>query len=177
VVRRRLALFLLCLASFMAVVDNTIVTIALPAVRRDLGFSGADAGWVLNGYVLAFGGLLLLCGRAADLWGRRRLFLAGLALFGLSSLVGGLANLPWVLVVGRVLQGVGAAAFEPASLSLQLGNALGLAIVATVAATAAAVVGSGGGEDLLVGLRWGLVVCVGIVVLALPITLFGLRGR
>jgi MFS-type transporter involved in bile tolerance (Atg22 family) len=86
--RRRLALFLLCLASFMAVVDDTIVTIALPSMRRELGFSEADAGWVLNGYVLAFGGLLLLCGRAADLWGRRRLFLAGLALFGVSSLIG-----------------------------------------------------------------------------------------
>ena len=65
--RRRLALFLLCLASFMAVVDNTIVTIALPSIQRDLGFSGAAVGWVLNGYVLAFGGLLLLCGRAGGL--------------------------------------------------------------------------------------------------------------
>jgi len=69
---RHPALLLLCLASFMAVVHNTIITIALPSIRRDLGFSEADAGWVLNGYVLAFGGLLLLCGRAADLWGRRR---------------------------------------------------------------------------------------------------------
>ena len=68
--RKRLAVFLLCLASFMAVVDDTIVTIALPSMQRELGFSGADAQWVLNGYVLAFGGLLLLCGRAADLWGR-----------------------------------------------------------------------------------------------------------
>ena len=69
--RKRLAVFLLCLASFMAVVDDTIVTIALPLMQRELGFSGADAQWVLNGYVLAFGGLLLFCGRAADLWGRR----------------------------------------------------------------------------------------------------------
>ena len=83
--RKRLAVFLLCLASFMAVVDDTIVTIALPSMQRELGFSGADAQWVLNGYVLAFGGLLLLCGRAADLWGRCRLFLAGLALFGVSA--------------------------------------------------------------------------------------------
>ena len=67
---------MLCLASFMAVVDDTIV---LPSMRRELGFSGADAQWVLNGYALAFGGLLLLCGRATDLWGRRRLFLTGLA--------------------------------------------------------------------------------------------------
>jgi MFS family permease len=80
--RKNLALLVLCLASFMAVVDDTIVTIALPSMRRDLGFSGADTQWIFNGYMLPFGGLLLLSGRAADLWGRRRLFLAGLALFG-----------------------------------------------------------------------------------------------
>jgi MFS family permease len=68
----RLALFLLCLASFTAVVDTTIVSIALPSMRRDLGFSGADAQWILNGYALAFGGLLLLLGRAGDLYGRQR---------------------------------------------------------------------------------------------------------
>jgi MFS family permease len=87
--RKRLAVFLLCLASFMAVVDDTIVTIALPSMRRELGFSGADVQWVPNGYVLAFGGLLLLCGRAADLWGRRRLFLAGLSPCSASRLCSG----------------------------------------------------------------------------------------
>jgi EmrB/QacA subfamily drug resistance transporter len=116
--RKNLALLVLCLASFMAVVDDTIVTIALPSMRRDLGFSGADAQWIFNGYMLPFGGLLLLSGRAADLWGRRRLFLAGLALFGVSSLLGGLSPSPWVLTSARILQGVGAAAFVPASLSL-----------------------------------------------------------
>jgi EmrB/QacA subfamily drug resistance transporter len=116
--RERLALFLLCLASFMAVVNDTIVTIALPSMRWDLGFSGADVQWVFNGYMLAFGGLLMLSGRAADLFGRRRMFLAGLALFGVSSLLGGLAPSPGVLLCARVLQGVGAAAFVPASLSL-----------------------------------------------------------
>ena len=116
--RKNLALLLLCLASFMAVVDDTIVTIALPSMRRDLGFSGADAQWIFNGYMLAFGGLLLLFGRAGDVWGRRRLFLAGLALFGVSSLLGGLAPSPWVLISARILQGGGAAAFVPASLSL-----------------------------------------------------------
>ncbi len=90
--RGRLAVFLLCLVSFMAVVDDTIVTVALPSMRRDLGFSGADAQWIFNGYMLAFGGSLLLSGRAADLWGRRRMFLAGLALFGVSSLLGGLSS-------------------------------------------------------------------------------------
>jgi MFS family permease len=101
--RKNLALFLLCLASFMAVVDDTIVTIALPSMRRELGFSGADAQWILGGYMLAFGGLLLLSGRAGDLYGRRRLFVAGLALFGLSSLLGGLAPSAWVLISARVL--------------------------------------------------------------------------
>ena len=116
--RKRLALFLLCLASFMAVVDTTIVSIALPLMRREMGFSAADAQWILNGYALAFGVLLLLLGRAGDLWGRRHLFMVGLALFGVASLVGGLSWAPWVLVAARFLQGAGAAAFVPASLSL-----------------------------------------------------------
>jgi EmrB/QacA subfamily drug resistance transporter len=116
--RKRLALFLLCLASFMAVVDTTIVSIALPSMRRELGFTGADAGWILNGYALTFGGLVLLLGRAGDLYGRRRLFVAGLALFGAASLLGGFAWEPWILVFARFIQGVGAAALVPASLSL-----------------------------------------------------------
>src|ERR671912_1062875 len=116
--RKRLALFLLCLASFIAVVDTTIVTIALPSMRRELGFSGADAQWILNGYALTFGGLVLLLGRAGDLYGRRRLFGVGLALFGAASLVGGFSWEPWILVAARFVQGVGAAALVPASLSL-----------------------------------------------------------
>ena len=109
---------MLCLGSFVAVVDTTIVSVALPSIRRDLGFSGADAQWILSAYALAFGGLLLLCGRAGDLYGRRRLFLAGLAVFGLASLVGGFASSPPLLVVARFLQGAGGAALVPASLSL-----------------------------------------------------------
>jgi MFS family permease len=116
--RKHLALFLLCLASFIAVVDTTIVSIALPSMRRELGFSGADAGWILNGYALTFGGLVLLLGRAGDLYGRRRLFMVGLALFAAASLVGGFAWEPWILVCARFIQGVGAAALVPASLSL-----------------------------------------------------------
>jgi EmrB/QacA subfamily drug resistance transporter len=87
-------------------------------MRREMGFSAADAQWILNGYALTFGGLLLLLGRAGDLWGRRHLFMAGHALFGVASLVGGLSWVPWVLVAARFLQGAGAAAFVPASLSL-----------------------------------------------------------
>jgi EmrB/QacA subfamily drug resistance transporter len=161
----------------MAVVDNTIVTIALPSMRRELGFSGADAQWVLNGYVLAFGGLLLLCGRGADLWGRRRLFMAGLALFGVSSLVGGMAGAPWVLVFARVLQGVGAAAFVPASLSLLTSIFVGeernraVGVYGGMAALGFVVGMVGGGviTDLL-GWRWVLFVNVPVALVALLMT-------
>jgi EmrB/QacA subfamily drug resistance transporter len=173
-----LALFLLCLASFMAVVDDTIVTIALPSMRRELGFSGADAQWVLNGYALAFGGLLLLFGRAADLWGRRRLFLAGLALFGLSSLLGGLAPSPFVLVFARVLQGVGAAAFVPASLSLltsifsegeERNRAVGVYGGMAALGFVVGMVGGGVITELL-GWRWVLFVNVPVALAALLMT-------
>jgi MFS family permease len=100
------------------VVDTTIVSIALPSMRRELGFTGADAGWILNGYALTFGGLVLLLGRAGDLYGRRRLFVVGLVLFAAASLVGGFSWEPWILVTARLIQGVGAAALVPASLSL-----------------------------------------------------------
>src|SRR5215210_2009595 len=112
------ALILLCGASFVAVLDVTIVTIALPSVRRELGFAGGEVQWVLTGYALSFGGLLLLMGRAGDLYGRRRLFVVGLAAFAAASLWGGLAWAPWVLVAARLLQGVGGAALVPASLAL-----------------------------------------------------------
>src|SRR5215217_143532 len=94
----------------MAVVDTTIVAIALPSMRRELSFAGADAGWILNGYALTFGGLVLLLGRAGDLFGRRRLFVAGLAVFAAASLLGGFSWEPWILVFARFIQGVGAAA-------------------------------------------------------------------
>jgi len=116
--RKRFALALLCCASFVAVLDLTIVAVALPSLRRELGFSPGSAQWVLSGYALSFGGLLLLMGRAGDLYGRRRLFAAGLAAFGAASLLGGLAWAPWVLVAARLLQGVGGAALVPASLAL-----------------------------------------------------------
>ncbi|HET9964017.1 MAG TPA: MFS transporter [Rubrobacter sp.] len=116
--RKTFALVLLCCASFVAVLDLTIVAIALPSIRRELGISGGDAQWILTGYALSFGGLLLLMGRAGDLYGRRRLFVSGLALFAAASLLGGLAWAPWVLVAARLLQGVGGAALVPASLAL-----------------------------------------------------------
>ena len=116
--RKTFALVLLCCASFVAVLDLTIVAIALPSMRRELGISGGDAQCILTGYALSFGGLLLLMGRAGDLYGRRRLFVSGLALFAAASLLGGLAWAPWVLVAARLLQGVGGAALVPASLAL-----------------------------------------------------------
>ena len=116
--RKTFALVLLCSASFVAVLDLTIVAIALPSVRRELGFSGSAAQWVLTGYALSFGGLLLLLGRAGDFYGRRRLFVTGLGVFAAASLLGGLAWAPWVLVAARLLQGVGGAALVPASLAL-----------------------------------------------------------
>jgi EmrB/QacA subfamily drug resistance transporter len=112
------ALSVLCTASFMAVLDTTIVSIALPSMRRGLDLSTEGVQWVLNAYTLAFGGLLLLGGRLADLLGRRRLLMIGAGVFGLGSLAGGLAAEGWMLVAARFCQGVGAAALAPSSLAL-----------------------------------------------------------
>ncbi|MFI7679477.1 MFS transporter [Actinophytocola sp. NPDC049390] len=116
--RRRSALVVLCFVQFMLVLDDTVVSVALPSIRDDLGFGTTGLAWVVNAYFLAFGGLLLLFGRAADLWGRRRAFLAGVALFGAASLPCGLAQEPWQLVAGRFVQGAGSALASPAALSL-----------------------------------------------------------
>ncbi|BDT85508.1 MFS transporter [Nocardia cyriacigeorgica] len=116
--RRRAALVVLCFVQFMLVLDDNVVSVALPSLRDELGFSGAGLAWVVNAYFLAFGGLLLLAGRAADLLGRRRVFLLGVALFGAASLACGLAQEPWQLVLGRFVQGAGAAMAGPAALSL-----------------------------------------------------------
>jgi EmrB/QacA subfamily drug resistance transporter len=116
--RRRWALIVLCFVQFMLVLDDTVVSVALPSVRDDLGFGTTGLAWVVNAYFLAFGGLLLLFGRAADLLGRRRVFLGGVALFGVASLACGLAQAPWQLVAGRFAQGAGAAMASPAALSL-----------------------------------------------------------
>ena len=173
--RKRLALFLLCLASFMAVVDTTIVSIALPSMRRELGFTGADAGWILNGYALTFGGLVLLLGRAGDLYGRRRLFVAGLALFGAASLLGGFAWEPWILVFARFIQGVGAAALVPASLSLltaifaegeERNRAIGIYGAMAALGFVVGMVGGGVITEYL-GWRWVLFVNVPVALAAL----------
>src|ERR1700684_2789620 len=105
-------------AQMMVALDTTIVNVALPHIQRSLGFSSSSLSWVLNAYVLTFGGLLLLGARSGDLLGRRRTFLFGIALFSLSSLVGGFATAGWMLLAARALQGVGAAFAAPSSLAL-----------------------------------------------------------
>src|ERR1700691_548117 len=105
-------------AQLMVVLDATIVNVALPHIQRSLHFSTSSLSWVLNAYVLTFGGLLLLGARSGDLLGRRRTFLAGIALFSLSSLAGGFATTSWMLLTARALQGVGGALAAPAALAL-----------------------------------------------------------
>jgi EmrB/QacA subfamily drug resistance transporter len=114
----RATLILGCLAQFMVILDVSVVNVALPAIRHALGFSETGLQWVVNAYTVTFAGFLLLGGRAADLLGRRRVFVAGLLLFGLSSLVGGLANSQTVLIVMRLIQGLAGAIIAPASLSI-----------------------------------------------------------
>src|SRR5579863_4711310 len=113
-----LFLFVILTAQLMVVLDGTIVNVALPHIQRGLGFSGTGLSWVLNAYILSFGGLLLLGARAGDLMGRRRIFLIGIAIFSLSSLAGGFATAGWMLLVCRALQGIGAALAAPSSLAL-----------------------------------------------------------
>ncbi|GAA0329711.1 MFS transporter [Streptomyces blastmyceticus] len=109
---------LACLGQFMVLLDVSIVNVALPSIQEGLGFTPADLQWVVNAYTLTFAGFLLLGGRAGDLFGRKRVYIAGIALFTLASLAGGLATDPGVLVAARALQGVGAAALSPATLAL-----------------------------------------------------------
>src|SRR5439155_854131 len=116
--RKWLALALLSAVQFMVVLDIAIVNVALPSIKIDLGFSQQNLQWVISAYALFFGGFLLLGGRAADLLGRRRLFLAGIVLFTLSSLLAGLAWSEASLIAARSFQGLGAAVISPAALSI-----------------------------------------------------------
>jgi EmrB/QacA subfamily drug resistance transporter len=117
---RWLALYVLCLGSLMIVLDVTIVNVALPSIRSDLGFSETSLAWVVNGYLLTYGGFLLLGGRLGDLFGHRRLFIGGITLFTLSSLVCGLSNTQGLLVGARAVQGLGGAVASAVSLSLMM---------------------------------------------------------
>ncbi|KAA2258859.1 MFS transporter [Solihabitans fulvus] len=111
-------LALACACQFMVILDSSIVNVALPSVDRDLGFTATGLAWVVNGYLLTFAGFMLLGGRAADLFGPRRMLAAGLLLFSAASVVGGLATTAEILVAARVAQGMGAAMMAPATLVL-----------------------------------------------------------
>src|SRR6267143_5734914 len=149
--RRWIALGLLATAQFVVVLDASIVNVALPSIGRSLHFSQDSLSWVVNAYVLTFGGFLLLGGRMADLLGRRRVFMGGLVLFALASLAGGLATTSGQLIAARAVQGLGAAILSPAALSIvtttfrdgsERNKALGVW---------GAVAGSGGAAGVLIG--------------------------
>jgi EmrB/QacA subfamily drug resistance transporter len=149
--KRWIALALLCSAQFVVVLDASIVNVALPTIGEALDFSESGLPWVVNAYVLTFGGFLLLGGRLADLLGRRRVFMFGLVLFALASLAGGLASTSGQLIAARAVQGLGAAILSPAALSIvattfrdgaERNKALGIW---------GAVAGSGGAAGVLLG--------------------------
>src|SRR3954467_14954505 len=111
-------LVLICVAQFMVILDATIVNVALPSIQKDLGLSEANLQWIISSYTLFFGGFLLLGGRAGDLLGRKRVFLVGLVIFTVASLLNGLSSSAGMLIGFRALQGLGAALISPAALSI-----------------------------------------------------------
>src|SRR5450755_2047052 len=116
--RKQMILLLTCLGQFMVVLDIAIVTVALPAMKQSLDFSATGLQWVVNAYTLTYAGFLLLGGRAADMFGRRRIFLLGLTVFTIASLVCGLAWSPASMVTARAIQGMGGAILSPATLTI-----------------------------------------------------------
>src|SRR5205823_845548 len=114
------ALVVLCMGSLMIVLDTTIVNVALPSIRADLGFSETSLAWVVNAYLLTFGGFLLLGGRLGDLFGHRKLFLSGISLFTVASLVCGLSTTQGMLIAARAVQGLGGAVASAVALSLMM---------------------------------------------------------
>ena len=172
------ALILLGLAQFMVVLDITVVNVALPSIAEDLAFAEGDLQWVITAYVLFTGGLLMLGGRATDLFGRRRVFLAGLMIFTMASLASGLAPSPAALIAARAVQGIGAAMLTPAALSIVTTTYEGTQRTAALAAWGA--IGSAGaaagvvlGGILTTGFGWewvffinvpiGLVTAIGVL--------------
>lgn len=149
--RRWLALAMLCAANFMVILDGTIVFVAMPSMSAELGLDGGGSQWVMIAYGLVFGGLLLLCGRAADLFGRRRLFMIGSMIFAVASLLCGLAWEPWVLIAARAVQGLSAAIMSPAALSLVLATFTATAERNKALAIWGAVGGLGGTAASLIG--------------------------
>ena len=174
---RQLCLILLCTTQFVALLDFSITMIPLPQIQHSLGFTPGRLQWVINAYGVAIAGFLLLGGRAADMFGRRRVFLAGLALFTAASLLGGFSHSPAMLVATRALQGLGAAMFSPAAFSLLLAvfpeparrnRALGAWTAVAASGFVAGLILGGFITDLL-GWRWVLWINVplGLLVLAL----------
>lgn len=166
--RRWLIFWLLAAAQFMVILDASVITIALASIQEDLGFAASDLQWVVSAYVIAFGGLLLLGGRVADLVGRKRTFLAGLAVFTAASLAGGVAQSELWLIVARAAQGLGAALLAPAALSIVMtlfasgderAKALGLWGATSGAAGAAGVLAGG---TLTEGLGWEATLLVNV---------------
>ncbi|MBL1080858.1 MFS transporter [Streptomyces actinomycinicus] len=165
-------------AQFVVALDMAVVNIALPDVRSALGFAPLDLSWVVHVYALTFGGFLLLGGRACDLYGRRRLFAAGLVVFGICSLAGGLAQAPWQLVAARAGQGAGAAATAPAALALLTttftegpGRVRALGVWSGMNAVGGALgVLAGGVLTEYAGWRWVMLVNLPVVAVALALT-------
>src|SRR6478609_7988679 len=149
--RRWIALGLLATAQFVVVLDASIVNVALPSIGRSLHFSQDSLSWVVNAYVLTFGGFLLLGGRLADLLGRRRVFIAGLIVFALASLAGGLAQSEAWLIAARAVQGLGAALLSPAALSIVTNTFAEGAERNRALGVWGAVAGSGGAAGVLLG--------------------------
>ena len=174
---RQICLILLCTTQFVALLDFSITMIPLPQIQHSLGFTPGGLQWVINAYGVAIAGFLLLGGRAADLFGRRRVFVTGLLLFTAASLAGGFSHSPAMLVATRALQGFGAAMFSPAAFSLLLAvfpeparrnRALGAWTAVAASGFVAGLILGGFITDLL-GWRWVLWinVPVGLLVLAL----------
>ncbi len=176
--KRWLALVLLCSAQFVVVLDASIVNVALPSIGKALDFSQENLPWVVNAYVLTFGGFLLLGGRTADLLGRRRVFMAGLALVGIASLAAGFAATEGQLIAARAAQGLGAAIISPAALSIVTTTFSDGAERNKALGVWGAVAGSGGAAGVLLGgiltdglgWEWVLWVNVPVSILALVLT-------
>jgi EmrB/QacA subfamily drug resistance transporter len=168
-----LALIVIAFAQLMVVLDSTIVNVALPSIQRALSFKPTDLEWVVNAYSLAFGGLLLLGGRAGDLFGRRRMFVGGVLLFAAGSLAGGLATTSWWLIASRVVQGAGGAIVAPTALSLIADTFTEGAARTRALGIYAGAAGGGGAVGLILGglitnylsWRWVLFVNVPIALL------------
>ncbi|GHC40617.1 MFS transporter [Streptomyces flavofungini] len=168
-----------CAGQFLVVLDVSVVNVALPSMRTDLGLSATGLQWVVNAYSIAFAGFMLLGGRAGDLFGRKRMFLVGLGLFTLASLAGGLAQEGWQLLFARAVQGLGAAVLAPSTLTI-LTSAVpeGPARVRAIATWSAVGAGGGAAGGLVGGVltdglswRWVLLVNVPIGVLVLAAAL------